>query len=86
MSKVLLDTIDKALLVIQDFMDILTILYPSEKSLTIFKDLLQKYKPTGLKIHDFEILSIGLTNQINTIATFNVKDFEEISEINLWTL
>lgn len=79
-------SIEEALLVIKDFMSISTVLYPTERSFSIFEDLLQKYKPIGLKIHDFEILSIGLANQINTIATFNVKDFEEISEINLCSL
>ena len=79
-------SVNKALIVIQDFIDISFVLYPSEKSFSIFKKLLQRYKPTGLKIHDFEILSIALSNQINTIATFNKKDFNEVKEINLFPL
>lgn len=34
-------------------------------------------------IHDYEILSIGLANQIKTVATFNAKDFDKIAEIQL---
>jgi len=45
--------------------------------------LLEKYRPTGLKIHDYEIISIGLVNGINQIATFNSKDFEDIEEVNI---
>jgi len=76
-------SLDDALLIIEDFTNAMTILYPNEKSFLIFQRLLRKYKPTGLKIHDYEILSIGLANQINTIATLNEKDFKEVKEIKL---
>ena len=75
--------INDALTLVEDFYDILKVLYPDELSFSIFKELLNRYKPTGLKIHDFEIASIGMANGIYQIATFNVKDFENIDEINL---
>lgn len=75
--------INDALTSVEDFYDILNVLYPDELSFSIFKELLNRYKPTGLKIHDFEIASIGIANGIYQIATFNVKDFEKIDEINL---
>ena len=78
-------SVDEALAVLEDYDDILTILYPSETSIHIFKELLQKYKPTGLKIHDFEIISIGLSHEINQIATVNTKDLEGVEEIELIT-
>ncbi len=78
-------SIKNALAVVQDFTDIFTILYPSEASFSIFKKLLQKYQPTGLKIHDFEIISIGLANGISAIATVNIKDFKNISEVELFS-
>lgn len=71
------------MLVIEDFTNAITILYPDAESFLLFKDLLQKYQPIGLQIHDYEILSIGLSNQITTIATFNEKDFNKVKEINL---
>ncbi len=76
-------SLNNALLAIEDFRDAMTILYPDEDSLLVFQNLLQKYQPIGLKIHDYEILSIGLANQINQIATFNEKDFKEVKEITL---
>jgi predicted nucleic acid-binding protein len=68
--------LNDALLIIEDFINVLTIFYPTKDSFSIFQNLIQKYKPTGLQIHDYEIVSIGLANQITTIATFNEKDFK----------
>ena len=79
-------TIEEALVVAKEFTSLCNILYPSPGSYSLFKNLLLKYKPTGLKIHDFEIISIGLAHNINSIATINVKDFDEISEINFYNL
>lgn len=76
-------SIESAIAVIKDFSGIFTVLYPTVSSFGIFEELLQKYKPTGLKIHDFEIVSIGLANGIHQIATTNSKDFEGIEEINI---
>ncbi|TVM00424.1 MAG: hypothetical protein CV087_13730 [Candidatus Brocadia sp. WS118] len=73
--------IEKAMSVVKDFSRAFTILYPTKGSFAIFEELLEKYRPTGLKIHDYEIISIGLVNGINQIATFNSKDFEDIEEI-----
>lgn len=67
----------------KDFEKILKILYPSKSTFTKFKELLEKYKPTGLKIHDYEIAGISLANNIEQIATFNIKDFKEIKVIGL---
>ena len=74
-----------ALLVIKDFSDALTIIYPDEDSFKIFIDLLEQYQPAGLHIHDYEIISIALSNKIKTIATFNEKDFEKVNDIELYT-
>lgn len=76
--------LNDALLVVEDFTSTMTILYPNEESFIIFQNLLQKYRPTGLQIHDYEILSISLANQITTIATFNKKDFKKVKEIELY--
>lgn len=76
-------SLDDALKVIDDFETALTILYPTPKSYTLFRQLLSAYKPKGLNIHDFEIISIGLANQITEFATLNKKDFEKVNEINI---
>lgn len=64
----------------------MTILYPSEKSFLAFIELLQKYQPIGLQIHDYEIISIGMANQVSNIATFNEKDFKKVKEIKLYNI
>lgn len=76
-------SMNEALLVIREFKDIFTILYPNEKSFLIFIDLLKKYSPSGLKIHDYEIISIALSYNIKNIATINKKDFFGVDEIEL---
>lgn len=76
-------SIKEALLIIEEFQSTFTILYPTEKSYSIFIELLSKYSPYGLKIHDYEIISIAISNQIKNIATFNEKDFHGIEEIKL---
>ena len=76
-------SIEDALAAIEDFSNNFTILYPTKISFSVFKKMLQKYNPKGLKIHDFEIVSIVLANEINQIATLNIKDFESIEEISL---
>lgn len=59
------------------------IIYPNSESFLMFLELMKNYRPTGLKIHDFEIISIGLTAQIQKVATFNTKDFKNVQEIML---
>lgn len=76
-------TIKEALHIVEEFTSIFTILYPTEKSYLIFLDLLKKYSTHGLKIHDYEIISIALANKIKNIATLNKKDFAGIEEIEL---
>jgi predicted nucleic acid-binding protein len=75
--------VKEALKVVNKFQNTFSILYPSEKSYSIFLELLEKYSPTGLKIHDYEIASIALANKIKNIATVNQKDFIDIAEIEL---
>ncbi len=76
-------SIKEALLVIEEFKSTFTILYPTKESYLIFIDLLKKYSPHGLKIHDYEIISIALAHKIKNIATANKKDFSGIKEIEL---
>jgi len=77
--------LNDALFIVEDFLNVITIYYPTQESFLTFQNLLRKYKPTGLQIHDYEIVSIGLTNQITTMATFNEKDFKKIKEIELYS-
>ena len=76
-------SIEEAVSIVDEFTSFIKIIYPNEESFLTFQELLLKYKPTGIKIHDFEIISIALANNINSIFTFNEKDFEKVSEIKL---
>lgn len=75
----------KALEVVSNIISNIQVFYPNLNSNKIFYELIQKYKPTGLRIHDFEIISIGIENGYKRIATFNTKDFKSIKEISLFT-
>ncbi len=62
---------------------IATLLYPNKESFNNFIEIIKKYNIKGNQVYDMEIASIMLTNGINTIATFNHKDFKAISEIEI---
>lgn len=72
-----------ALEILDDILQSIDIIYPNQESLAIFLKLMENYEPRGLKVHDLEIISIGLSADIHQVATFNEKDFRDISEINL---
>lgn len=59
------------------------ILFPTEKSFDYFESLIQKYQPIGNQVYDIEIVSIMLDNNIKHIATFNRKDFINITEVQI---
>ncbi|OIP57074.1 MAG: hypothetical protein AUK34_10245 [Ignavibacteria bacterium CG2_30_36_16] len=79
-------SVKEALNITEEFRSTFTILYPTQKSYLIFVELLKKYSPRGLKIHDYEIISIALSNKIKSIATINQKDFSGIEEIELFSM
>lgn len=60
-----------------------TVIYPTHSSLDQLLILSEKYKVKGLRIYDFEIISLALANDIHKIATFNYKDFNRIEEIEV---
>ena len=77
---------DRALEILDEIIQIVQIIYPSQDSLAILLELTRRYRPSGLKIHDYEIMSIGLASGIYDVATFNKKDFQAVNEILLLDL
>jgi len=75
-----------ALEILEEIIQRLEIIYPSQDSLAIFLELTERYRPSGLKVHDFEIISIGLAADIHDVATFNTKDFKAVKEVSLLEL
>lgn len=72
-----------ALEILDEIIQNVEIICSTPGSSAIFIELVHHYKSKGLKIHDFEIISIGLANGINKVATFNVNDFKSVKEISL---
>jgi predicted nucleic acid-binding protein len=79
-------SVSEAVTVIEEIEESFTVLYPSGDSWEILRGLLRKYQPTGLLIHDYEIISIALSHHITLIGTANEKDFSGVSEIQLAAL
>ena len=67
----------------QEIKTVAKILFPTEKSLSIFEKLIRQCQPKGNQVFDVAIVSIMLDNDINHIATFNQKDFINITEIQI---
>jgi len=72
-----------ALDILQEILQGVDVLFPDKSSMKIFLDLVQQYRPKGLKIHDYDIISIALANACSEIATFNSSDFKAVKEISL---
>ena len=60
----------------------ISFLFPDKQSLSIFKKLIEKYRPRGNRIFDIDIVSVMLAYKIENLATFNINDFKNIAEIN----
>lgn len=60
------------------------ILYPSKKSLLLFEELIEKYRPEGNRIYDIEIVSVMASYKVPLLGTFNLKDFINIDEIDIY--
>jgi predicted nucleic acid-binding protein len=63
--------------------EVSNLIYPNKESFNQFLKIIKKYNIKGNQVYDMEIASIMLANNINTIATFNHKDFAEIDEIEI---
>ena len=76
-------SIKDCLEILESLLENLIVLYPIPKTTKVFYELLKKYNPRGLWIHDVEIASIAIAYGILTIATNNVADFIRIKELTV---
>ena len=74
-------SITDALAAVDSFSSLCTILYPTPASTETFYALLRQYHTTGLEIHDVEIASMAIANDLTDIVTFNTADFNFIDTI-----
>lgn len=62
---------------VQTFLDrFAKIISPNSATLECSLNLIKKYKIVGSLVFDTYLIATVLTNNINTLATFNVKDFQ----------
>jgi len=61
----------------------ISVLYANQMTMEVFYELVKRYNPRGLWIHDVEIASIAIAYNILTIATNNVADFNRIKELKI---
>ena len=59
------------------------VIFPNRRSVHIFQQLINKYKPVGNRVFDIEIVSIMLSKKIKNLYSINVRDFNDIEEIKL---
>jgi predicted nucleic acid-binding protein len=76
-------TINDAVAIVKILTTNCALLYPDSVSSEIFMSLLLQHKVKGLLVHDYEIASIALSNDIKVIATANRKDFQKIEGLQL---
>jgi len=60
-----------------------SILNPDLESIAHFEALMKKYAPVGNRVFDMEIVSIMMANGISKLATANVRDFQEVMEVEI---
>lgn len=63
-----------------------TLLHTDTESVIHFEELVKKYKPVGNRVFDIEIVSVMMANGVLKLATANVKDFQNIAEIEIVSL
>ncbi len=69
--------------ILNSLLNDIVILYPTPASMNVFQELVHKYNPRGLWIHDVEIASIAIAYGISVIATNNIADFKRIDELKI---
>lgn len=69
-----------------DMMPNSRLLLPNSKSISSFELLLNKYNPKGNRVYDIEIVSIMPAHGVKQVATFNISDFSNLSEISIFPL
>lgn len=68
------------------FISTFNVLSVTENIFPFLAVISEKYNITGQQIHDMAIVATMLANDINTIYTFNIKDFKNSKEIKLLPL
>lgn len=66
---------------LNQYLNVLTIVTPKSSTLQITMDLIAKHKLLSNSVFDAYLVATMISNGISHIATFNVKDFTKYKEI-----
>lgn len=69
--------------VLESIISVARIIYPGDETYYVLLELIKKYNLGGDKIFDAYLAATALSNNINLIATDNIKDFKDIEEIKV---
>ena len=78
--------IPEALAKMKEYEDNFTVLYDTDSSLSKLRELALEYRIKKKAIHDANIVSTMITNDIKEIFSFNRKDFVIYKEIKLFEI
>jgi predicted nucleic acid-binding protein len=76
-------TYKQAVTKMKEFIARFTIVHEKESTIDALIALIGKYAVSRQQIHDMNIVATMVDNEINRLLTYNVKDFKQISEIEL---
>lgn len=75
--------ITNALRAVQSIANACTIISPDYRAHLITLELIKRHKLTSDQVFDAYLAATALSNNIDTIATDNVKDFDKLTEIKI---
>ncbi len=75
--------INKAIEVVESILKSCRIISPDYRTHQIALQLIKKYKLSADEIFDAYLVATTLSNDINVIATDNIRDFKKISELKV---
>lgn len=76
-------SVSKALKALNNITENLRIIYPNNGTYYVALELIKKYDLKSDLVFDAYLTATALSNDIDTIATDNVKDFSKITEITV---
>jgi len=68
---------------VKEILELVTVLFETEESNNKLSELISENQINGYKIHDANIIAVGLQNEIESIRTNNTKDFPESNGIKV---
>jgi predicted nucleic acid-binding protein len=68
----------------KEFLSQFTLVHEKESTIHVLIALIGKYAISRQKIHDMNIVATMIDNNISHLLTYNVKDFRQINEIQLF--